>query len=63
MGKCWAVLTILAATATNSWAATDPHAAPDLEAPAPVLAIVYMLVAAGGVCVVAFKDSKRTHLD
>lgn len=37
--------------------------APELKASLPLWAIVCALVALGGICVVAFKSSKRTHLD
>jgi formate hydrogenlyase subunit 3/multisubunit Na+/H+ antiporter MnhD subunit len=37
--------------------------APELEAAVPGWAILCTLVALAGICVVAFKSSKRTHLD
>ena len=33
------------------------------DSPFSILPLIYALVATAGVCVVGFKDSKRTHLD
>jgi len=36
---------------------------PEIEGGVPWLAAVYAVIALLGICVVAFKDPKRTHLD
>jgi len=36
---------------------------PEIKAELPWLAVIYSVVALVGICVVAFKDPKRTHLD
>ena len=36
---------------------------PELKSSVPLWAVLCSLVALGGICVVAFKNAKRTHLD
>lgn len=44
-------------------AGDDGHAATPIDPATDLLAIVYAVVALAGICVVGFKNSKRTHLD
>ena len=41
----------------------DKYNSPALEDRVPWLAVIYLLVCLAGVCAVAFKNAKRTHLD
>jgi len=50
-------------TATGAGAAGDGFTADILESSVDWFAILYALVALAGICVVGFKNSKRTHLD
>ena len=54
-------LTLLVAATTLL--ARDDSTIPQREATVPWLAILYGLVCLAGVCAVAFKHSRRTHLD
>ena len=58
-----ALLTALCILAARPVPGGDGYLAPATETRAPLLAIVYVLVALAGICVVAFRDAKRTHLD
>lgn len=44
-------------------AGDDGYAAKTIDPATDLLAIVYALAALAGICVVGFKNSKRTHLD
>jgi len=57
------VLVTLWAWSRQALAVSDTFTVPTAESPTPWGAIVYLLVALAGICVVAFKHSKRTHLD
>lgn len=63
------VVGVLASLATPAaaWAArtakSQPSGAPELKASVPIWAILCALVALAGICVVAFKNARRTHLD
>jgi len=49
---------------TPAWAAAnDGYAVEGMASSTPWLAILYTLVALGAAAVVAFKNSRRTHLD
>ena len=49
---------------TPAWAAAnDGYAVEGMASATPWLAILYTVIALGGASVVAFKNSKRTHLD
>ena len=55
------VLWLLAAPA---WAKkTDKPGAPEVSAGMPWMATGYAIAGLAGVCIVGFKNSKRTHLD
>ena len=41
----------------------DGYEAPEIEAKPPWVAILYVFIALAGICVVGFKNAKRTHLD
>jgi len=53
------------ATAATAIAAEDGdgYRVPDAESPFPWMAMLYVVVALAGICVVGFKSSGRTHLD
>lgn len=49
---------------TPAWAvAEDGYTVEGMASSTPWLAILYTVVALGGVAVVGFKNSRRTHLD
>jgi len=56
-------LVLLAILAARTVRVGDGYQAPPTETKVPLLAIIYVLVALAGICVVAFRDAKRTHLD
>ena len=43
--------------------AAVPKGAPVVKTSTPWRAVIYSMVALAGICVVAFKDPRRTHLD
>ena len=57
-----AVLAISAGRESAAWSA-GPKGAPAVKASTPWRAVIYSMVALAGICVVAFKDPRRTHLD
>ena len=61
--KMRAILMLLSMLAGKSLPGGDGYKAPATTTNVPFLAIVYALVALAGICVVAFRDAKRTHLD
>ena len=56
----WAVPLVALAARTKSRAADAP---PKLDPSVSFWPILVVLVALGGICVVAFKSARRTHLD
>jgi len=49
---------------TPAWAAAnDGYAVEGMASSTPWLAILYTVVALGAVAVIAFRNSRRTHLD
>ena len=53
----------LAWTCAIASAGDDGHAAKSIDPATDLFAILYALAALAGICVVAFKNAKRTHLD
>jgi len=56
------VLAIPVGRESAAWSA-GPKGAPAVKASTPWRAVIYSMVALAGICVVAFKDPRRTHLD
>ena len=54
---------VLAWTCAIASAGDDGHAAARIDPSTDVWAIVYAIVALAGICVIGFKNAKRTHLD
>ncbi len=58
------VLLLITTTASDfALALSDGYESPELKDEAPWTAILYLVVALAGICIVAFKNSRRTHLD
>lgn len=57
----WAIVALLALSQTLSAGPYDP---PKIESSGgAIISWIYVVVGLAGVCVVAFKNSRRTHLD
>ena len=61
--KILVVLMVLGLAATTCLARKKKKAIPRLESSLPGYAIAYTLAGLGGIAVIGFKKSKRTHLD
>ena len=57
------LISILFPAASTALGQSDGYRVPVVENAVEVLAVVCAIVALAGICVVAFKDSHRTHLD
>ncbi|MCP4376873.1 MAG: hypothetical protein GY794_11935 [bacterium] len=55
------VLVLTSVTAFGARAAGRLPAPPKIKASQPWMAVVYSVVALAGICVIAFKDPKRSH--
>jgi len=56
----WGVAAVFAAAGALSAAPYDP---PKIEASVGLISWIYVLVGLAGICTVAFKNSRRTHLN
>jgi hypothetical protein len=62
-GVPWGVSILLAQAATALAADNAESGGEAGQSTTPWAAILYLLVATAAICVVGFKNSKRTHLD
>jgi hypothetical protein len=64
MKKILMAAPVLLAALRPAWAADGEGVTPPtIESSTPWMAILYSLVAAVAICVLGFKNSRRTHLD
>ena len=63
--KIFVIVMVLLLLAAPAWAAKRKRrtGAPEVKSSMPWMATGYALAGLAGICVVGFKNSKRTHLD